>query len=207
MKQKNNSITEMVMPDNRLLALEKQMSGTNDNSQCEVESKGEKYISKLKKRGEAHLIVSALITTVTFAAGFTFPGGYKEDEGMAILTKKIAFEAFVATDTIAMVFSASAIFFHFLMKMHNEEDVVEKHLVWCECVCGCRECSPREEKRMFFQCTHISLYFPARITFGLKDPLTPNWFTTMWQFNQVPKTLFIYIEFTSSSMASFQEVN
>ncbi|XP_034686670.1 protein ACCELERATED CELL DEATH 6-like [Vitis riparia] len=120
----------MVMPDNRLLALEKKMSGTNDNSQCEVESKGEKYISKLKKRGEAHLIVSALITTVTFAAGFTFPGGYKEDEGMAILTKKIAFKAFVATDTIAMVFLASAIFFHFLMKMHNEEDVIEKHLVW-----------------------------------------------------------------------------
>ena len=100
------------------------MSETNDNSQCDVESKGEKYISKLKKWGEAHLIVSTLIVTVTFAAG------YKEGEGTAILTKKTTFKAFVTTDAIAMVFSASAVFFHFLITMHNEEDVVKKHLVW-----------------------------------------------------------------------------
>ena len=70
------------------------------------------------------MIVSTLIVTVTFAAG------YKEGEGTAILTKKTTFKAFVTTDAIAMVFSAPAVFFHFLMTMHNEEDVVKKHLVW-----------------------------------------------------------------------------
>ncbi|KAL6343148.1 hypothetical protein AAG906_020937 [Vitis piasezkii] len=65
------------------------------------------YISQLQKQGETHLIVSALITTVTFAAGFTLPGGYKEDDGKAILSKKAAFRAFVVTDTIAMVSSLS----------------------------------------------------------------------------------------------------
>ena len=39
MKQKNNSITEMVMPDNRLLALEKKMSGTNDNTNAKSKAK------------------------------------------------------------------------------------------------------------------------------------------------------------------------
>ncbi|RVW69871.1 hypothetical protein CK203_060694 [Vitis vinifera] len=60
------------------------------------------YISQLQKQGETHLIVSAFITTVTFAAGFTLLGGYKEDDGKAILSKKAAFRAFVVTDTIAM---------------------------------------------------------------------------------------------------------
>ena len=39
MKQKNNSITEMVMPDNTLLALEKKMSGTNDNTNAKSKAK------------------------------------------------------------------------------------------------------------------------------------------------------------------------
>ncbi|RVW72842.1 Ankyrin repeat-containing protein ITN1 [Vitis vinifera] len=55
--------------------------------------------------GETHLIVAALVATVTFEAGFTFPGGYNENDGKAILAKKAAFKAFVVTDTLAMVFS------------------------------------------------------------------------------------------------------
>ena len=88
------------------------------------------YISQLQKQGETHLIVSALITTVTFAAGFTLPGGYKEDDGKAILSKKAAFRAFVVMDTIAMVSSLCAVFLHFFMTMRKGEKFLEKHLVW-----------------------------------------------------------------------------
>ncbi|XP_034684865.1 ankyrin repeat-containing protein ITN1-like [Vitis riparia] len=88
------------------------------------------YISQLQKQGETHLIVSALITTVTFAAGFTLPGGYKEDDGQAILSKKAAFRAFVVTDTIAMVSSLCAVLLHFFMTMRQRGEYLEKHLLW-----------------------------------------------------------------------------
>lgn len=41
----------------------------------------EKSISQMKRAGEVHLIVAVLIATVTFAAGFTLPGGYNDDDG------------------------------------------------------------------------------------------------------------------------------
>ena len=96
----------------------------------EREQERKEYISQLQKQGETHLIVSALITTVTFAAGFTLPGGYKEDDGQAILSKKAAFRAFVVTDTIAMVSSLCVVFLHFFMTLHKRGKFLEKHLLW-----------------------------------------------------------------------------
>ena len=90
----------------------------------------EKRTSALQKQGETHLIVSALITTVTFAAGFTLPGGYKDDDGKAILSKEAAFIAFVVADTIAIVSSLCAVFLHFFMTMRKREEFLAKHLVW-----------------------------------------------------------------------------
>ncbi|RVW12473.1 Ankyrin repeat-containing protein ITN1 [Vitis vinifera] len=76
-----------------------------DNDSSESKDSKDNSISKLKRTGETHLIVAALVATVTFEAGFTFPGGYNENDGKAILAKKAAFKAFVVTDTLAMVFS------------------------------------------------------------------------------------------------------
>ncbi|XP_074559894.1 uncharacterized protein LOC141815929 [Curcuma longa] len=54
-------------------------------------------------------IVAVLIATVTFAAAFTLPGGYNSndgsDEGMAILSSRAAFKAFLISDTLAMASS------------------------------------------------------------------------------------------------------
>ncbi|KAG5554519.1 hypothetical protein RHGRI_012162 [Rhododendron griersonianum] len=51
--------------------------------------------------------VGALIATITFAAAFTIPGGYDgnqgRDQGMAILSRAAAFQAFAITNTIAML--------------------------------------------------------------------------------------------------------
>ncbi|KAI9194025.1 hypothetical protein LWI28_002482 [Acer negundo] len=75
---------------------------------------------EMEKTKESHLIVAALIATVTFTAAFTLPGGVIQDgdsEGTAIPSKKSAFQAFVITDAIGLVLSLSAVFTHFLMSL------------------------------------------------------------------------------------------
>ncbi|KAH9682259.1 hypothetical protein KPL71_027282 [Citrus sinensis] len=71
--------------------------------------------SDYRKVRESHLVVAALIATVAFAAAFTIPGGYKSDNGTAILRGNTAFQAFIISDTIAMVVSLSAVFIHFVL--------------------------------------------------------------------------------------------
>ncbi|XP_019075300.1 ankyrin repeat-containing protein ITN1-like [Vitis vinifera] len=115
---------EYVMTESRSSVTEK------ETKRRERKKERKEYISQLQKQGETHLIVSALITTVTFAAGFTLPGGYKEDDGQAILSKKAAFRAFVVTDTIAMVSSLCAVLLHFFMTMRQRGEYLEKHLLW-----------------------------------------------------------------------------
>ncbi|KAK0608419.1 hypothetical protein LWI29_030394 [Acer saccharum] len=77
----------------------------------------EKVKKEYEKVKESHLIVAALIATVTFTAAFTLPGGVIQDEGTAILSKKAAFQAFVITDAIAMVLSLSAVFAYSLLSV------------------------------------------------------------------------------------------
>ncbi|WCJ23934.1 Ankyrin repeat family protein [Euphorbia peplus] len=79
-----------------------------------------KVIHGLEKVTASHLVVAALVATVTFAAAFTLPGGYISNEkdhlkGTPILSKSAAFKAFVVTDAIAMVFSTSSMFIHFII--------------------------------------------------------------------------------------------
>ncbi|XP_031110849.1 protein ACCELERATED CELL DEATH 6-like [Ipomoea triloba] len=75
-----------------------------------------KKIKEQKQLAETHLIVATLVATVTFAAGFTLPGGYNSSSpnaGMAILSRERAFQAFVVTNTIALMCSTSAVFLYF----------------------------------------------------------------------------------------------
>ncbi|KAF2320692.1 hypothetical protein GH714_030086 [Hevea brasiliensis] len=78
-------------------------------------------ISRFKKTSESHQIVATLIATVTFAAGFTVPGGYSNnngpDEGTAILTRRSAFKTFLVTDTLALALSISVVLIHFLLAL------------------------------------------------------------------------------------------
>ncbi|GFZ05686.1 ankyrin repeat family protein [Actinidia rufa] len=58
-----------------------------------------------KDRINTLLLVSTLVATVTYAAGFTMPGGYNSsnpDQGMATMASKPYFQMFVICDTIAL---------------------------------------------------------------------------------------------------------
>ncbi|KAM3236594.1 hypothetical protein P3L10_016631 [Capsicum annuum] len=81
-------------------------------------------VKDIMNAAQIHLVVATLLVTVTFAAGFTLPGGFESDhdspnKGMAILTKKSAFCAFVVTDAIAFVCSAGAVFSYFVMAANH----------------------------------------------------------------------------------------
>ena len=73
-----------------------------------------KQIKDSKTRKElsgALVLMATLIATVTFAAAFTIPGGFKAEDphkGMVVLGRNVAFRAFVITDTIAMTSSMMA---------------------------------------------------------------------------------------------------
>nr|XP_011461650.1 PREDICTED: ankyrin repeat-containing protein At5g02620-like [Fragaria vesca subsp. vesca] len=81
--------------------------------------------SKYKEIKESHLVVSALIATVTFAAGFTVPGGYQSekgpDQGFAVLSRNAAFKAFVISNTLAMSMSSSAVMIRFFLLVRRRE--------------------------------------------------------------------------------------
>jgi hypothetical protein len=67
-------------------------------------------------------LVAILIATITFAAAFTLPGGYSNDagsEGLPIMARKVAFQAFFISDSLAM-FSSLAV--AFISTMSRWED-------------------------------------------------------------------------------------
>nr|CAB3491263.1 unnamed protein product [Digitaria exilis] len=69
-------------------------------------------------------LVAILIATITFAAAFTLPGGYSTDpgnEGLPILSRKYAFQAFLISDTLAMCSSLAVAFICVIAKWEDLE--------------------------------------------------------------------------------------
>ncbi|XP_028081230.1 protein ACCELERATED CELL DEATH 6-like [Camellia sinensis] len=70
----------------------------------------------VKKMSDTHLIVATLTATISFAVGFTMPGGYNSNEGskqgMPLLITKAAFKLFVIANTIAAICSTSSVFLY-----------------------------------------------------------------------------------------------
>ncbi|KAJ9701401.1 hypothetical protein PVL29_006655 [Vitis rotundifolia] len=104
--------------------------GVNRSKDKGEDSEGRDFTKAMKKKGENHLLVVTLIATITFAAGFTLPGGYKDDDGMAILSKKTALKIFVVADTTALVLSMAAVCVYFFMALNNRKEVLHDFLNW-----------------------------------------------------------------------------
>uniref|UniRef100_A0A5B6ZQU5 PGG domain-containing protein n=1 Tax=Davidia involucrata TaxID=16924 RepID=A0A5B6ZQU5_DAVIN len=87
-----------------------QSTGTKGENTQSTDTKGENTQStdtnnSSKDRVETLLLVATLVATVTFAAGFTIPGGYNSSDpkqGMATLVQKHLFPVFLISNTIAM---------------------------------------------------------------------------------------------------------
>ncbi|KAM3247085.1 hypothetical protein P3L10_008852 [Capsicum annuum] len=93
----------------------------------------ETEVESIIKAGQIHIIVATLITTDTFAAGITLPGGFESgsdcpNQGMTILIRKTTFRAFIVSDAIAFTFSAVFIFIYFLMT-NTSRDPQSKKIV------------------------------------------------------------------------------
>ncbi|KAK4856625.1 hypothetical protein QYF36_019445 [Acer negundo] len=90
----------------------------------------------VKKGRRNELVAATLIATVTFAAGFTVPGGFISekgpDQGAAILTRNTAFKAFVILNSMSMIFSSLAVFNHLslwpLLDAHKTESFTKLRL-------------------------------------------------------------------------------
>ena len=71
---------------------------------------------RIRKMAEANMLVATLITTVTFTAAFTVPGGYRSqgvDEGMAVMSKTNAFHVFQMANTLAFGLSTTSVFYNY----------------------------------------------------------------------------------------------
>ncbi|XP_047268744.1 uncharacterized protein LOC107849630 isoform X1 [Capsicum annuum] len=90
----------------------------------ETESRENTAKKDIMEATRIHLVVATLLVTVTFAAGYTLPGGFESDlnsstKGMAILIRETAFRAFVVSDDIAFTCSACAVFCYFFIVVNT----------------------------------------------------------------------------------------
>uniref|UniRef100_A0A7C9ENL1 PGG domain-containing protein n=1 Tax=Opuntia streptacantha TaxID=393608 RepID=A0A7C9ENL1_OPUST len=110
-------LPEVFNPDQTTVPIEIANDSVVSTDICTLMTTRKGYMShitptnKYKERLNTLLMVSTLVATVTYASGFTVPGGYKQDNpdiGMAILAHRCAFQVFVISDTIALFSSILA---------------------------------------------------------------------------------------------------
>ncbi|KAL0006218.1 hypothetical protein SO802_013779 [Lithocarpus litseifolius] len=77
---------------------------------------------RIGKMAKANMLVATLITTVTFTAAFTVPGGYRSqgvDEGKAVLSKTNAFHVFQMANSLAFGLSTTSVFYNYAAMTFN----------------------------------------------------------------------------------------
>ncbi|KAE8813147.1 hypothetical protein D1007_09929 [Hordeum vulgare] len=77
-------------------------------SEIEIQNKEQGLSQNIMDRTQIIGLGSVLVSTVTFAAAFAVPGGYRAD-GTPTLAGQYAFDAFVMANTLAFIFSGGSI--------------------------------------------------------------------------------------------------
>ncbi|KAI3742245.1 hypothetical protein L1987_59925 [Smallanthus sonchifolius] len=90
----------------------------------ELVSQGEKW---MKGTASQCMVVAALIATIVFAAAFTVPGGYDQDNGIPVFHSEATFMVFVVADAISLFASSASIliFLSILTSRYAESDFLE----------------------------------------------------------------------------------
>ncbi|KAM7518858.1 hypothetical protein LguiB_017820 [Lonicera macranthoides] len=108
----------------------KQKSISKDKTSAEEDdekSQAKKQVSRMVSRANANLLVAALVATITFAAG-GYNNNSRPNEGMAVLTRKAAFNAFVITDIISVMCSSCSAFVYFFLTGVDDHVRILKYL-------------------------------------------------------------------------------
>ncbi|XP_048495990.1 protein ACCELERATED CELL DEATH 6 [Beta vulgaris subsp. vulgaris] len=74
-------------------------------------------------------VVAALIATITFAAGFTLPGGLNQDNGEAMMATKAAFLVFLMANTLGMCTSTLVLICLIWSLVHDKSSEVPLLLI------------------------------------------------------------------------------
>ncbi|GKG52438.1 ankyrin repeat-containing domain, PGG domain protein, partial [Tanacetum coccineum] len=61
-------------------------------------AQGENWMKSTASQG---MVVATLIATIVFAAAFTVPVGYNQNDGIPMFKRKLSFVAFVVADAIS----------------------------------------------------------------------------------------------------------
>ncbi|KAI3821760.1 hypothetical protein L1987_09332 [Smallanthus sonchifolius] len=87
-------------------------------------TKGEDW---MKNTASQCMVVATLITTIVFAAAFTLPGGYKQDNGIPFFRKEPSLIIFVISDAVSLISSSTSIlmFLSILTSRYAERDFLE----------------------------------------------------------------------------------
>nr|GEU61778.1 ankyrin repeat-containing domain, PGG domain protein [Tanacetum cinerariifolium] len=82
---------------------------------------GEKW---MKATASQCMVVATLIATIVFAAAFTVPGGYNQNDGIPMFKQKLSFVSFVVADAISLFLSSASIltFLSILTSRYAERD-------------------------------------------------------------------------------------
>ncbi|KAK2998739.1 hypothetical protein RJ639_024682, partial [Escallonia herrerae] len=136
---KGKDIDEVRAPEVQMRAPEVVQMRAPEIVQMRAPDDEKSAIARLKKVADTHLIVAALVATVTFTAGFTLPGGYNQNEGlnqgMAILTREAAFIAFIISDSLGLAFSTMAIFIYFIAAHYEgKQALIKFYILAASCI-------------------------------------------------------------------------
>ncbi|KAJ4805847.1 Ankyrin repeat-containing protein [Rhynchospora pubera] len=111
-------------------------------AQGRIKQQAIKEVKSLTKRDINNTsLIAILLATITFAAAFTVPGGFNSDSsdsdaGFPIFAKKVAFQVFLISDTIAMC-SSLAVSFLCVLAIWEDLDYLLNYrkttrpLMWC----------------------------------------------------------------------------
>nr|XP_043608183.1 ankyrin repeat-containing protein At5g02620-like [Erigeron canadensis] len=91
---------------------------------ADLVSKGEDW---MKNTASQCMVAATLIATIVFAAAFTLPGGYNQNNGIPFFRHKPSLIVFVISDAVSLIFSSASVlmFLSILTSRYAERDFLE----------------------------------------------------------------------------------